>query len=152
MSSQKLRWKNFVSQWKQAADIDSCWILGDLNLDVLKWNNNNYEYVELVDMIKDNIETENFVQIITQPTRFWTGTKSLLDHIWTNCPEKAISIRNIERAASDHNVTGVKIRIKGTERQQNERLSRDKKKFDEKNFKNEVKKIDWSEPVQLHGH
>ena len=145
MSSQKLRWKNFVSQWKQAADIDSCWILGDLNLDVLKWNDNNYEYVELVDMIKDNIETENFVQIITQPTRFWTGTKSLLDHIWTNCPEKAISIRNIERAASDHNVTGVKIRIKGTERQQNERLSRDKKKFYEKKFKNEVKKIDWSD-------
>ena len=109
----------------------------------------NYEYEDLVNMIKDDIETENFSQLITEPTRFWTGTKSLLDHIWTNCPEKAICVRNIERAASDHNVTGVRIRLKGMDRAQNEVMSRDKRNFDEKKFKMEVKQIDWSDMYKL---
>ena len=149
MTSQIARWKQFIQQWKQAAEIDSCWIIGDLNVDVMKWNEPNYENEELVNLIKDDIETENFSQLIKKPTRFWTGTQSLLDHIWTNSPEKMLSIKNTDRAASDHNVISVKIRTKGSDRSQNEIKIRDKKNFDAKNFKNEVSMIDWTELYKM---
>ena len=149
MTAQKSRWKSFINQWKQAANVDSCWVIGDLNLDALKWNDLNYEHEELVNSVKDEIETENFLQMIKKPTRFWTDSKSLLDHIWTNCPEKLVNARNIDRAASDHNVISTKIRIRGCVRSQNELLARDKKNFDVNNFKQEVNLINWTDFYQL---
>ena len=148
MVSQKMRWKKFINQWKQASEISSCWIIGDLNLDVLKWNEQNYENVDLVNLVKDEIETENFSQLIRKPTRFWTGSTSLLDHIWTNCPEKQLNVRNVDRASSDHNMISTKIRVKGVEKSQNELFARDKKNFVEKDFKQAISMIDWTSLYQ----
>ena len=151
-SQQKIRWKSFTNQWKQAADKNSCWVIGDLNLDMMKWNDTNYEHKELVDILKDNIETKNFSQVITQPTRFWNGSQSLIDHIWTNCPSKIMKVRNIDRAVADHNIITTRIRIKGQEHVPTETISRDKSNFDKTTFKNEVSKIDWTTLTEQKGH
>ena len=52
ISQQKVRWKEFVRQWKHAATVKSCWIIGDTNLDALKWNQPDYEHEEMVELVK----------------------------------------------------------------------------------------------------
>ena len=120
-------------------------MIGDLNVDHLKWQNPDYDVADMVNLLKDKIETENFEQYITKPTHFWTGTSSLIDHIWSNCPDKILSMKNLDRAASDHNVVLVKIRTKGKDNNTGEVLARDKRNFVQSDFKNEVARIDWTE-------
>ena len=124
INSQRRRWRMFTNQWRQAADTDSCWVLGDLNLDFSKWQNPDNDEVEMINIIKDKIETENFCQFITRPTHFWTGTKSTIDHIWSNRPDKLLSVKNLDRAASDHNVIAAKIRTKGNDNPMGELLEK----------------------------
>ena len=145
-ANQKRRWKNFVRQWRRAIQqYDSCWVVGDLNLDMQRWNNPRAEHAEMIELVKNDIETNNFVQLIDEPTRFWQDQpQSILDHVWTNSAERAISVKNKIRAISDHNVTGVKIRIKGQNNQSIETLSRDWSKLDVDSFIRSVAELDWS--------
>ena len=96
--NQTARWKKYINQWKNAARIKSCWVVGDLNLDVLKWNSTDYHLESMVNMVKMDIETDFFFcsQLVQGPTRFWPNiVSSLIDHVWTNVSEKAIIIKNI---------------------------------------------------------
>ena len=145
MASQKKRWKMFINQWRQASISESCWIIGDVNIDFQKWQLPESEMTEMVNLIKEKIETENFSQYVTNPTHFWKGSKSLIDHVWSNNPVKILGIKNLDRAASDHNLIQVKIRTRGTDNNLGEVTARDKKNFNEKEFKCEVKKINWTE-------
>ena len=96
--------------------------------------------------LKITLKTENFSQLISEPTRFWPNqTSSLLDHCWTNRPENSLGVRNIQRAVSDHNVITVKIRIRGKDNPAREILIRDKKHFDTNLFKQQIALIDWTE-------
>ncbi len=58
---------------------DNVHLCGDLNLDVLKFNDNKYvhEYIDLT-------FAHGFLQIITKPTRVQKHSATLIDHILTN--------------------------------------------------------------------
>ena len=57
-------------------------VIGDLNIDLLKQNNQS------VKTFMDTMQAMNFIPLITKATRFPSaegmGAPSLLDHIWTN--------------------------------------------------------------------
>ena len=114
-----------MGQWKNASAVKSCWIIGDINLDILKWDQPDYDIEAMVSMLKDNIDTENFQQLVVGPMRFWPNqVSSLIDHCWTNSPEILLNVKNISRAGSDHNVISMRIRIRGDGNQSHEMLIR----------------------------
>lgn len=58
---------------------NSCVIMGDMNIDLLKCDNHSKtnEYL-------DNVITHGFLPVITKPTRICSSTATLIDHIYTN--------------------------------------------------------------------
>jgi hypothetical protein len=60
-------------------------ILGDVKIDFLKYNN-DVQTSAYLDMLFDL----GFMPVITKATRVTDHTSSLIDHIYTNTPEKVI--------------------------------------------------------------
>ena len=72
------------------------YILGDMNIDFLKYNHHT-QTEEYLDMLHSN----NISPIITKPTRITNYTATLIDHIYTNNTNQMISgIATID--ISDH--------------------------------------------------
>lgn len=72
------------------------YILGDMNIDFLKYNIHS-QTNDYLDMLYSN----NLLPIITKPTRLTSHTATLIDHIYTNTSTQMISgIATI--AISDH--------------------------------------------------
>ena len=63
------RWKRTVRGWKKASRDSKCILLGDINLDYTKWNDGEYRLKKLVQIVKEEIETEGFCQILRKITR-----------------------------------------------------------------------------------
>ena len=67
----------------------------------------------MVNMIKNEIETIGFEQIVTGATRFWPGkSDSLIDHCWTNCQDKILSNQNVRNGTADHNSIEIVQKVK----------------------------------------
>ena len=110
---QEERWELIVKNGKKAGRDGKCLVLGDINLNHLKWENPENQVKNMVDHTKTNIETTGFIQLITTPTRFCENQRpSLLDHIWTNQPNRIVNFNNIVRSSSDHNLTEVTLAAK----------------------------------------
>ena len=145
-SEQKNRWKNLISQWRTAGRMGQCITIGDLNLDIMKWHMPDQSVADMTEITKNEIETENFTQIIENPTRFWVNQEdSLIDHIWVNNPQKVISKHNTRRSTADHNMIEIVYRTKGKINNSNEIVRRNKNNFDAVKYREEISKIDWSE-------
>ena len=71
--------------------------LGDLNENLLKYNEDK-QTAEYLDMLL----TLRFMPIITKPTRITDHTATLIDHIYTNTPEKLIKSGLCLADISDH--------------------------------------------------
>ena len=56
-----------------------CTILGDMNIDLLKYNDHN-----LTNQYLDNIVSRTFVPMILKPTRITPTSATLIDHIYSN--------------------------------------------------------------------
>ena len=64
-------------------------IIGDMNLDMVTWDNPVQNHKAMVENVKTEIETKGFSQVIENITRSWPGTEdSLIDHVWFNFLEK----------------------------------------------------------------
>ena len=74
---QELRWKKFINQWKAASSTGQCIVIGDLNLDLHKWDEPDSFHEKIIDMMKNDICSRNISQVIHGPTRFWPGTTLL---------------------------------------------------------------------------
>ena len=110
---QEKRWRIIVNKWKLAARNQNCVVLGDLNLDYLRWNNPEFHLQKMVELVQSQIETLGFVQLVSDSTRAWKNqADSLLDQIWTNCPSKIICHKNQVRGSSDHNVITAEYPLK----------------------------------------
>ena len=72
-------------------------ILGDVNIDFLKYNKDAQTSAYL-DMLFDL----GFMRVITKATRVTDHTSSLIDHIYTNAPEKVIKSGICLADISDH--------------------------------------------------
>ena len=113
MEEQQIRWRRIVEKWSRAGRTSKCIVIGDLNLDMRRWQNPDQYVSNMVELVQDKIEQEGFVQLVQEHTRSWHGqADSLLDHIWVNCPNMVQSHHNILNGASDHNIVEVVISCK----------------------------------------
>ena len=146
-SEQLSRWKGTLSQWKKAGRMGQCITIGDINLDMARWDNPEQAHIDMIDETKNEIETENFTQLINTPTRFWANqTESTIDHIWVNRPQMVLDTHNIRRPVADHNLIFINYRTKGTLTNPLEIIKRSLTNFDTKVYNEEIMKIDW-EPL-----
>ena len=103
----------------------------------------------MVDEVKNSIETNGFQQLIAEVTRTWNSqTDSILDHIWTNCPDRCLKTFNITRGSSDHNVIGVEISAREIRTSGNIIVKRCWKNFSKEECLKEFRNQDWSDILQ----
>ena len=101
---QLARWRKTILDWQRASRNSKCILIGDLNVDFLKWNDQNYRLKKFVQILKDEIEVSGFCQLVNSITRTWPGQpSSIVDHIWTNSPGNINSTSNKVRSSSDRN-------------------------------------------------
>ena len=144
-AQQYARWKDFITQWIAASRGAETFVIGDTNLDHNKWVQPDGDHINMTNLVKTQIETLGFHQMVTGSTRFWPGTRpSLVDKCWTNCPERLLKIRNETRASSDHNLQYFEIRIAGKENIAKEVYMRDRSNMNLDRFKSDIAAIDWS--------
>ena len=143
---QERRWRTVLEQWKRASKGNECYIVGDLNLDFLKWDDPEARNKKMVESTKLEVETAGFFQLVEGHTRTWKDQDdSCLDHIWANNPGKILQIRNVVRAISDHNVVETTVRIRGKLGETQEIQKRKRNHFNENRFKEDIARIDWEE-------
>ena len=139
------RWNRTLKGWIKATKNSKSMVLGDMNLNYLHWDNPPYNK-NMIDSTKTQIETLGFTQMIREVTRSWPGKEdSIVDHFWTNDPDRVISLRNQVRAHSDHNMISTILRMKDKIVKKQEIRSRCWKKMDIKRVKEKAKNLVWDE-------
>ena len=152
IAAQLSRWESFLHQWETAIETESeIHVLGDVNLNFLDFNNqalrpntHSARLRPLVDALLDRIVPHGFSQLISDVTRVWPGQEpSLLDHYWTNRPEKVSGIHAFYQGGSDHKMI---FSVRHTKKIISKPRMLKKRCF--KNFKPEefieaVRKISW---------
>ena len=142
---QEYRWTKFINQWISASNIGPCLVIGDLNLDMLTWNDPEYVHENMVNTTKDEITTRNFTQVVNGATRFCRDTRpSLIDHIWVNTPGKISNVKNNTRGTADHNCIAATYRLCGTITSNIVRKGRDRRNYSEEELKRRISLTDWS--------
>ena len=142
---QEIRWDNMTRHWRRAGTGNKCFVFGDLNLDHGKWLNPDQHQEVMVRTVQDNLETTGFIQLVQGITRTWRNqADSTLDHIWTNSPNRVVSVFNDERPPSDHNVTGATLSIRDITMGGQNSVRRQWSKFSEVSYLNKCKNMDWS--------
>ena len=144
-ANQDHRWHRFINNWKIAAVNNDVIVIGDTNLDYLRWTQPSQKHERMVQEMKDEIETLGFHQMIQGMTRAWSGQEdSLIDQCWMNSPGRLIYSKNVVRSFSDHNLIMVSFRTKNKLENRHEILKRERKNFDKIKYKNDIQSIDWS--------
>ena len=140
---QEVRWKKIVSKWKLLSNNMNCIVIGDINLDHLRWSTPETHLENMVDKLKDSIETCGFHQLIAGITRTWRHqADSILDHIWSNCLERCLKTFNETRGLSDHNVIGVEISVREIRTSGNNIIKRIWRDFNQAECLNEFRNQD----------
>ena len=144
-AQQITRWKIFINQWTTANRLGDCIIIGDTNLDHLKWANPDPVNTVMTNLVKDGPETEGAIQMIAGATRFWPHQNpSLIDQIWANCPQRILTAKNIQYSSTDHNIIEVTIKLKGKIGAPKVIRKRCNKNWNSETYKSMVEEIDWT--------
>lgn len=117
-------------------------VMGDFNLD---WLNKARRK-----KLKDIASSLHMTQMINSPTRITQSSRTLLDLIFTNKPDRITKTYNLLTGLSDHNMTLItrklsKDRYKDT---QSSRCMRFIPKKDRQVLENELKNVPWNDIVQ----
>ena len=124
-------------------------IIGDLNLDFVKWDLPDLHNSLMVQMIKDEIEMIGFVQLVRNITQLWPGQEdSIVDNVWTNKPDRIVSHSNVIQAGSDHNVISVLMRMKDRIINKQEIYKRSRRNMNSQHAKDKMSNFDWSNLYQ----
>ena len=146
---QRQRWSRIINGWKKAEKNANVVVIGDSNLDYLRWGNPEPRVQRMVQQMKDEIVTLGFGQLVSGVTRSWPGQpSSLIDQIWTNAPGCVISWTNKEKAPSDHNIIGAVLRTRDRETQGQDIYIRDRKRMDLDRYRKSIADIDWGQYYQ----
>ena len=142
---QEARWRRMLQQWTDATrDCDGV-IIGDMNLDFNTWNNPQPAHVTMTEDTKGSVEVAGFHQVINNVTCTLPGVvDSLINHCWVNITEKVLCKYNLDNAASDHNLIGVLIRLKGAVTNNNEFKKRKLANFCQEDYISKVSAINWT--------
>ena len=146
-AKQEQRWSKFIDQWVSASDSgNEVLVIGDTNVDTLKLNNPDPGMENMTEMLKTEITTRNFTQVIQGPTRFWSGARpSQIDQCWSNNSRKISNVKNLTRGTADHNVVAITYRVKGNLSNHLETIGRDRTKFSTSEFKRLMALQNWTE-------
>ena len=144
------RWNIFLSQVERASTNTSCHVIGDCNLDYIKWTTPDQRHEQMVTATKNTLETLGFAQLIEGATRSWPGqADSCIDHLWTNEAEKITSWTNLVKSVGDHNWIMATLRLNGKESRKLETHRRCYKNFDPAEYRRRLETIDWGELYKM---
>ena len=149
IASQTSRWETFLQQWEAAIALDlEIHVLGDMNLNFLDFNALNPSCPSrlrpLIHALLDLVVPHGFTQLIADVTRVRNDqTPSLLDHFWTNRPDKVANVQTFVQGGSDHRLI---FGIRHTKKKVcHQRIVKKRcfKKFKAQNFIEAVRNIRW---------
>ena len=147
---QRNRWMKFINQWISCDQRCEIMVVGDTNLDFLKWGTPEQAHEHMVTDTKDNIETLGYMQIVEGATRFWKDTSpSLIDQVWCNNVQNIVHCKNMVRAVADHNIVETVVRLKGRIEIKLESRQRKWKELDVKKFKTHLEAKNWDEIIEM---
>ena len=146
INEQMRRWVIFLDQWELAmASGKEVIVLGDCNLDLLKFDNAGV-LQPLVDIMMQRVYPHGVVQCVQGRTHSWPGqVPSGLDHIYTNVAEKLSQVQVKVCGSSDHRLIIATRYSKNIRENIRYCKKRSYKNFDEQTFLEEVDKISWWE-------
>ena len=106
-ASQLAQLQEHVSQWDTLVRAGRNFVaLGDANICALKWNDSNYRYKDLANVVQTFLLRESCVQLVKKYTRVQSVAgvlqRSCIDHITTNIPEKCNIPEVYPQGSSDH--------------------------------------------------
>ena len=86
-------------------------MMGDLNIDWIRQGDTRYRNAKMLNNLCDKLQTSGWAQLVKsrthQTNREGVVSESLLDHIWTNTPQKVARTGQEEVATSDHQLVWV---------------------------------------------
>ena len=95
---------------------EEAFLLGDINLDMLRVDVRGYSYARMKKMLEDELTSLGWVQLIKSHTHYVNRagvvSQSLIDHIWTNTPVKVEGSGQVVMPLSDHHLIWVERRSK----------------------------------------
>ena len=145
-AEQSRRWSNFLRQVETARLSAICHIIGDFNLDFMKWTTPDFSHLQMITESKNILEAGGFFQLVKDVTHSWPGqVDSLIDHFWTNEPNKVLSVSNKVRAVGDHNVITATIRTRGSDTRRLDTKKRSYKNFDPVVYRQRLETEKWSD-------
>ena len=153
-ADQLQRWLIFIERWEKALNEGKeVLVLGDVNLDFLKWNSSNLpvndsstRLKQLNELIFDRIFPHGVRQLVTTPTRLSAvDPPSGLDHIYTNKPDKCSDVQAEIQGGSDHKLLKITRFSKASVRKARYVKKRCFKNFCPDQFCEAVKLISWYE-------
>ena len=115
-------------------------LMGDLNCDMIatRYDNNTCKLMNITDIY-------GLQQLITEPTRITPTSATLIDVIYTNCPDKVVcsGVRHI--SISDHSIVFAyrKLSVNGMSGGHNAITYRNFRKFNRINFRNDIASHCW---------
>ena len=144
------RWATFLRQVETARISLTCHIIGDCNLEYNKWSSPDYSQSQMITDMKNSLEAGGFFQLVSEITRTWPGqADSIIDHFWTNEPQKIMNVSNSVRAAGDHNVITVMIRMKGRDFSKLDTRKQSYKDFDPVIYRQKLEFESWSDIYEI---
>ena len=138
----------FLDQWERALSTGKeCLVMGDSNLDHLLIGSpdlQQYRHRDLIDSLCNRIYPLGVKQCIQGYTHSRHGQRqSLIDILYSNCPQKLSNVQAITRGASDHKVITAVRCSKNAINVPKYIKKRSFKHFNELQFIEEIKKISW---------
>ena len=140
------RWAQFLRQVDTVRLSAICHIIGYFNLDFKKWTAPDHSQLQMITDSKNTLEAGGFFQLVNDVTHSWPGqVDSLIDHFWTNEPNKIISVTNKVRAVGDHNVITATIQTRGSDTRRLDTKKRSYKNFDPRVYRQRLENENWSD-------
>ena len=141
-SAQLDRWKVFIDMWERALkEGKEVLVLGDMNINSLKWMNADLPQKAFVELLFDKIIPFGVSQQVTVPTH----NESCLDHIYTNNIVKLSNVTAQRNGGSDHKVIHVIRHAESIGKSTRYTTKRCFKNFNAEGFKLAVKAVNWFE-------
>ena len=127
---------------------EEVFLLGDINLDVLRRGDRMYRNARMLNMLLEELESNGWVQMVKSYTHYANRagviSESLIDHVWTNTPAKVKRSGQEEVGASDHHRVWVERRSQTLVERVRKTEKRSLKKFQMNDLELLCDKEDWS--------
>ena len=135
-----IQWNEFFEDCieKVLQEEKEMYLLGDINRDLLN--------DQIRSIWNDYVEPFGLTQVVSEPTRVTSNSRTLIDHIYCNCPENVKSVLVPKLGLSDHFPIFVtrKIHNRIPKGKHHHTISyRSFKNFDEHKFINDLQAVPW---------